>query len=205
LPFLGRTAKEETRKPEPAAAASMPAGASSDPYAAWQPLMNEPSRTRIDGGVVAAPGSGKVVSIGTAISGIGAARNPMAPDSEDPADFAAEFVEPAASAPRVNVGGIGSVGAWLDMDEADPDVALSEASGVRPIGGSSSGAAESVGKEDPPGASGIGSVGVSGIGGIGSIGGVSGIGGFGGARALLDEKESETERCAGEACRETVG
>ncbi|MFM9106460.1 MAG: response regulator [Chloroflexota bacterium] len=70
LPFRGR-GKGEARQDAPAA---RDAAIAADPYAAWEPLLRESAPAPVDGGMAAAPGAGKVVSIGTAIGGIGAVR-----------------------------------------------------------------------------------------------------------------------------------
>ncbi|MGI9254579.1 MAG: AAA family ATPase, partial [Thermomicrobiales bacterium] len=71
LPFLGRQAKQTARPDEHADRAPVPGGAMQDPYAAWEPLLRETAAT--ESPVVASPVAAKVVSIGTAIGGIGSA------------------------------------------------------------------------------------------------------------------------------------
>lgn len=86
MPFMGRHGKGEARQVEHPAPAPAPAHVAADPYAAWQPLMNEAAPASADGGMVAAPVAAKVVSIGAAIGGIGSVRGKLEDDDDDPGD-----------------------------------------------------------------------------------------------------------------------
>lgn len=86
LPFMGRHGgKSETRDESLAHA---PAVAAQDPYAAWEPLLRETASAPVDRGVAAAPVAAKVVSIGTAIGGIGSVRSRMDDDENSTGETA---------------------------------------------------------------------------------------------------------------------